>query len=254
MLASLVRAWPHKWTCDRHKTRGRLKNSISLQRRLVATPLEVLRLVYTGRFYRATRAAIERRFYGDSKSRVWTAGDFTAICSATDRSLVAPIRACSKFSATLLRFYRSSCRAIKSLCVTEPLYRSPANMASGQRYEWVLQVGYFVFCIEITKGPFCNTNTEGMKFDYSRDTFLRFTWFTFWTLMETGHTRKNSWISQTELRGSTVSSESNNVLAFCHGLKVFTSRLPSETVSLSVTVNVLSTTNSEYIVDVTYCR
>ena len=30
----------------------------------------LLKLVYTGPFYRATRAAMERRFYGDSKLRV----------------------------------------------------------------------------------------------------------------------------------------------------------------------------------------
>ena len=53
-------------------------------------------------------------------------------------ALSPQIRTCSKFSATLLRFYRSSCRAIKSLCVNEPLVGVGAKREPARRLEMVM--------------------------------------------------------------------------------------------------------------------
>ena len=80
-----------------------------------------LRLVYTERFYRAT----ELRSNGDFTPTANRACEQPAILLrfvARQIAALSPqIRTCSKFSSTLLRFYRSSCGAIKSLCVNEPL-------------------------------------------------------------------------------------------------------------------------------------
>ena len=70
-----------------------------------------------------------------SRQEVRSNGDFTATANraceqpaislrfvARQIAALSPqIRTCSKFRANLLRFYRSSCRAIKSLCVNGSL-------------------------------------------------------------------------------------------------------------------------------------
>ena len=83
--------------------------------------IPALRLVYTERFYRATRAAIKSQ-QSCTKFRAcpnW--GDKAAICRATNRSEIASCSHARFAVAVKSPFDRSSCRAIKSLCVKEPL-------------------------------------------------------------------------------------------------------------------------------------